>query len=76
MTEEEKNLVYNIAWLRKHHAISKRKMAKILGIGIATLNRIESGELPSSLGGGALVRMYAYFGVRTDELIHQRFSKE
>lgn len=76
MTVEEKNLVYNIAWLRKHHAISKRKMAKILGIGITKLNRIESGELPSSLGGGALVRMHAYFGICTDELVYQRFFEE
>ena len=47
--ENNKEIEYfchNIAFLRKSHGLSKKEMAKILGIGIWSLNKIERGELP------------------------------
>lgn len=44
------NFVHNVVWLRKHYGISKKKMAEILGIGVASLNKIEDGFLPPKIG--------------------------
>ena len=38
--------LYNITLLRKKHGLSKAAMAKALGIGLYTLNKIETGQLP------------------------------
>ena len=40
----------NIVWLREHHGISKRRMCRLLHIGVATWDAIERGELPPLLG--------------------------
>ena len=45
--QEIGNLLYNIAWLRRRNGLSKREMARRLGIGVASLNAIERGELPN-----------------------------
>ena len=60
---ESKNLLYNITWLRRHHRFSKKDMAKILGIGVNTLNKIEKGELPPHLSVDILFRENAAFGI-------------
>lgn len=41
--------VRNIIWLRKHYKIPKNKMAEILGIDIAALNKIEKNEMPDEV---------------------------
>lgn len=43
------NFLYNIAWLRKQHHLTKKKMAALLGIGIFSLIKIENGRLPKKL---------------------------
>lgn len=48
-SEQMDNFLHNIAWLRQHYGFSKRKMAKILHIGIPSLNKIESGKCPERL---------------------------
>ena len=74
LNEEEENMLYNIAWLRKYHRISKKRMAKMLLIGAASLNRIEKGEMPPRLGAGVLMRVYLKFGIRPAELVARRLD--
>ena len=33
--------MFNVKWLREKHGLSKKEMAKILGISVGTLNKIE-----------------------------------
>ena len=50
--KENQVLLQNLAQLRRHYGLSKAKMAKILGIGIASWNTIENGILPKRLSKG------------------------
>ncbi|MBP3478666.1 MAG: helix-turn-helix transcriptional regulator [Oscillospiraceae bacterium] len=56
-------LFRNITWLRKHYGFSKRKMAKLLGIGVWSLNKIEKGELPPRLGINIVFAVQEHFNV-------------
>ena len=72
---EEQNFLHNIAWLRKHHGLSKKRMAEVLGVGVGSLNKIENGEMPSRLGVRVFLRIYAYFGIRPKDLTEQRLEE-
>ena len=47
--ESWKIFCHNVAWLQAHHGLSNKKMAEILNIGTATLNKIKNGEFPPRL---------------------------
>lgn len=53
----------NVMYLRKSHNITKKEMAKILGIGINSLNKLEQGILPPRLSVKILFRAKNYFGI-------------
>lgn len=40
MEQEIKNLLHNLAFLRKQHGYSAAKMAALLGIGVGSLRQI------------------------------------
>lgn len=65
---EIKNFLDNIAYLRKQNKLSKRKMAEMLGIGVKSLNRIESGELPPNMGVNIVFKIEKNFGVSPKNL--------
>ncbi|MBQ9746286.1 MAG: helix-turn-helix transcriptional regulator [Clostridia bacterium] len=65
--KEIETFLHNIAWLRKHHGISKRKMAKILHISTSTLNKIESGVLPPKMSANVIWRIKVHFDIAPDE---------
>ena len=50
MTKPEKDEIlifaHNLTWLRKKHGLSKRDMARRLGIGMESLNKLEQGIIP------------------------------
>lgn len=69
-----KILSRNIICLRKRHHLSRRRMAQIMGVGIATLARVESGELPRRMKASALLNLSNYFHFSTDELLHDDLS--
>ena len=56
-------LFLNITFLRKHHRISKKQMAKLLGIGLWSLNKIEKGKLPPRLGINIVFAIQKHFGI-------------
>ena len=60
-SNEIETFLYNIAYLRKHNGLSKRKMAKILHISTSTLNKIESGVLPPRISANVIWRIHLHF---------------
>lgn len=56
-------LSHNILFLRNSNNITKKEMAKILGVGIETLNKLEKGVLPPRLNVEVLIRIQEYFNV-------------
>ncbi len=67
-------LAYNVSYLRRKHNITKNDMAKILGIGIKSLNRIEQGILPPRLSVEILFNIREYFGIPLNILIGEKIS--
>ena len=53
----------NIVWLRKTHGLSKKKMAKLLKVGLWTINRLEKGESPPQLKVDVLMEVQKEFGI-------------
>lgn len=64
---EIKIFMKNIAYIRKKHGLSKREMAKLLKIGVESLNKLESGELPKRLSVKVLFEIERHFGVLAAE---------
>ena len=71
-TEKEIQIfLNNVALLRKKHGLSKKAMAKILGIGVASLNKLESGILPPRVTVDVFFRIYNYFGISPTEQLRR-----
>lgn len=60
---EIKQFLLNIAYLRKCHNLSKKEMARILGIGIGSYNKIEQGKLPKRLTTDVIFNITDYFKI-------------
>ena len=65
--EQIENFLYNIAWLRKHHGLSKKEMAARLEISVWRLTQMERGTLPPTTDVDVVMRIYKEFGVRPSE---------
>ncbi len=76
MSEEKEmnNLLYNITWLRKKEKLSKKEMARILGIGKVSINKIEKGEVPKRLVANAIIAIYQNFGISPAVLFEKRLD--
>lgn len=64
----------NIAWLRKHHGISKKRMAQIMGIGVASLNKIEQGELPPRISANIFFHIHRHFNITPYDQLCKRLN--
>lgn len=67
-------LMYNIVLLRKHHGISKKKMAEMLGISVNSLNKIEEGIFPKNLSVNILFNINKQFHISPAVLIEQELK--
>lgn len=67
--QEIDNFCKNVVTLRKRHSLSKKKMAKILGIGAESLNKLENGIVPKRMDCIVLIKLSAVFGISIDELL-------
>ena len=65
---ETENFIYNIIWLRKKHNLSKSKMAKLLGISVSSLNKLENGILPPRLGTEVIFLIQEQFHIHPKDL--------
>ncbi|MBE6536923.1 MAG: helix-turn-helix transcriptional regulator [Ruminococcaceae bacterium] len=59
----------NISALRARYRISKKEMAKILGIGIGSLNKLEKGIIPTRMSCTVLFRVGKFFDISLDKLL-------
>ena len=64
-----KNFCANVKQLRHRHRLSKREMAAICGIGVATLNRLESDSFPERMRAGVMLRLADHFHITTQALL-------
>ena len=71
MNLNDSELVFceNIKTLREKNHLSKRSMAKKLGIGIAALNQLVTGCLPRRLRAGVFLRIEAEFGLSPEQML-------
>ena len=77
MSEDKEidNLLYNIMWLRKKEKLSKKEMARILGVGMVSINKIEKREVPQRLGASIVIAIYEYFGILPAVLFEKRLDE-
>ena len=58
----------NIKKIRENKKLSKREMAKLLGISVYSLNIIESGKVPHRLSIDIVYNINSSFGISPNEL--------
>ncbi len=59
---------YNVKNLREEHKLSKKQMAKILGIGTKTLTSIENGVIPPRASAELILNICDRFSISPQEL--------
>ena len=59
----------NVAYLRKKHGYSRRKMAQLLNTSSYTIAQLESGTVPRRLGASFLLRITDVFGIRPEAML-------
>ena len=64
---ELKNFCMNVKHLRSEHRLSKTAMAKILGISVSSLNKLEAGVMPR-ISSEVVFRMMGYFHIRVEDV--------
>lgn len=63
-SEELRRFMRNVAFLRMEHGLSKREMAKRLGVSVRTLNELEQGLVPARLSASVIYNIHRQFGIR------------
>lgn len=66
---------HNIAWLRRHHKLSKKKMAALLHIGVPTLEKLERGELPPYVTANIFFHIEDHFHLTPEEQLTRRLEE-
>lgn len=69
-----KVFIENVMFIRKHSGISKKGMAKLLGIGVGSLNKIEKGEIPPNLSVEVIFNIHRHFGIHPKDLFGQQLG--
>ena len=62
-------MAHNLLWLRKKHGYNQSEMAQILGIGVASLRKLEHGVIPPRLTIEFLDSLYLHFQVTPSMLL-------
>lgn len=68
-------LMYNVAWLRKQHGLSKKNMAKLLHISVKSLERIEHREMPPKLSIRIVSHIQNHFGIHPKDIVSIRLGE-
>ena len=58
----------NVKRLRDEHNLSKKQMAKIMGVGTKTLTSIENGVIPPRASADIIFKLCDYFCINAQEL--------
>lgn len=75
MDKSLENLIYNLKWLRKELNLSKKQMAKSLGVGVGSLNKMENGVYPPRLKANVLLAVWDNFGIYPSVLLEIRIDE-
>lgn len=67
---------HNIKWMRVHRKLSKKKMAKMLEIGVGTLTKIENGMLPPRLTVEIFFNFQHCFGIHPVDQLSRRLGED
>ena len=74
MENDYQKFLFNVAHLRNLHGLSKRKMAKVMGIGIGSLNKMERGEFPPRLKINVILNTCSFFHIKPAILLSKRLD--
>lgn len=69
-------LMENIKFLRIKNKLTKKEMAKIIGVGLKSLNQIEKGELPRRFTVKIFYRIYEHFGILPSKQLEPLLEKQ
>ena len=69
------NFASTVIYLREKNGLSKEEMAGRLGIGVKTLEKIESGILPNRLSSGILIEIFRNFGISPADQLRGKYIK-
>lgn len=69
-------LCENIKRLRKKERLSKKEMARIMGIGIRSVTMLENGMLPVRMEAETLWRLKLHFGISIEYLFSKLIEAE
>ena len=77
MTNSKKLTLFckNVRFLRKHHNLSQKEMAKRLHIGVYSLKKIENDIIPPRLGFDILFYFYPNFSISPEQILSADLSK-
>ena len=68
LSEENRNFLSNLKYLRRQHNLTQKQMAQILGISITTWRKMEQGIMPPRLSSLVVYRAADAFGIPTSTL--------
>ena len=71
LSEENRNFLSNLKYLRRQHHLTQKQMAQTLGISITTWRKIKQGIMPPRLSSLVVYRAADAFGIPAIKL----FSK-
>ncbi len=68
MDKKVQTLCRNLVHLRKKAAMTQKEMAALMGIGVSTLRKLESGQLPPRLGMDVIFALCDAFSISPGSL--------
>ena len=66
----------NVKILREQYNLSKKEMAKIAGIGAASLAKIEQGIIPPRVSASIVIKLARHFGIKAHKLFAPASAKD
>ncbi|MBQ9745279.1 MAG: helix-turn-helix transcriptional regulator [Clostridia bacterium] len=69
-------LCENVKRLRKREKLSKKEMARIMGVGVRSITMLENGVMPVRMKADVLGRLKWRFGVTIEELFSKIIETE
>ena len=72
--EQLLNFCDNVRLLRRRAGLTKKEMAKRLGVGVGSISMLEKGVVPKRLSCEVLFRLALEFGVSPTDLLKKRLE--
>ena len=76
ITTEVQNLCTNVKYLRRKNRLSKKEMARRIGIGTGSLTKMERGELPPRVNCKIFLQIYFSFGITPAKMLKSHLWDE